>query len=161
MPDDGTDQTDQTDHGGPAPRTYRTSRGRRLGDALVGWLALAGVVPHTYLLATRGRKSGRRRTNPVTSIDRDGRRWLVAPYGVVSWVHNARASGQVTLRRRWTSIDCTIREARPEEAGPVLKQYIGIARPTRPYFRATLDDPVQQFVAEAHRHPVFELIPIG
>jgi hypothetical protein len=93
----------------------------------------------------------------VTLVESEGRRWLVAPYGPVSWVHNARAAGRVTLSRRGRRVDCTVREVSPEEAGPVLKQYIQLARPTRPYFRAGPDAPVEEFVAEADQHPVFEL----
>jgi hypothetical protein len=54
-------------------------------------------------------------------------------------------------------LECTVREVSPEEAGPVLKDYIELARPTRPYFDATPQAPVERFVAEAGRHPVFEL----
>ena len=46
-------------------------------------------MPRSYLLTTRGRKTGRPRTNPVVPVEHDRRRWLVAPYGPVSWVHNA------------------------------------------------------------------------
>ena len=103
-------------------RTYRKSGGRRAGDAIIGVLIRAGLVPHSYLLTTRGRKTGQLRTNPVTVVERDGRRWLVAPYGPVSWVHNARAAGRVTLRRRRETRDYAVREVPPEEAGPVLQQ---------------------------------------
>lgn len=118
-------------------RTLRMSRGRRVGDAIISVLIRAGVVPSSYLLTTRGRRTGLPRTNPVTIVERDGKRWLVAPYGPVSWVHNARASGRVTLRRGRETVDYTIREASPEEAGPVLKQCVSISRPTRPYFQAS------------------------
>jgi deazaflavin-dependent oxidoreductase (nitroreductase family) len=142
------------------PRQYRPSRGRRIGDAIVSVLIRAGLVPSTYLLTTRGRKTGRLRTNPVTVVTHDGKRWLVAPYGPVSWVHNARAAGQVTLRRRLQVRAYAVREVAPQEAGPVLKRYVRIATATRPYFQATKDAPVEDFVAEADRHPVFELTPI-
>lgn len=141
-------------------RTYRKSGGRRAGDAIIGVLIRAGLVPHSYLLTTRGRKTGRLRTNPVTVVEWDGRRWLVAPYGPVSWVHNARAAGRVTLRRRRETRDYAVREVPPEEAGPVLQQYVQIARPTRPYFRAHNEAPVEEFIGEAGLHPVFELTPI-
>jgi deazaflavin-dependent oxidoreductase (nitroreductase family) len=141
-------------------RTYRKSGGRRAGDAIIGVLIRAGLVPHSYLLTTRGRKTGRLRTTPVTVVERDGNQWLVAPYGPVSWVHNARAAARVTLRRRRGTRDYAVREVPPEEAGPVLQQYVQIARPTRPYFRADKDAPVREFVAEADRHPVFELTPV-
>jgi deazaflavin-dependent oxidoreductase (nitroreductase family) len=142
-------------------RTYRPSRGRRVGDAVMSVFIRAGLVPSTYLLTTRGRKTGRPRTNPVTVVDHDGRRWLVAPYGPVSWVHNARAAGRVTLRRRLDTREYTVREVSAQEAGPVLKRYVGIATATRPYFVATKDSPVEDFVAEADRHPAFELIPVA
>jgi deazaflavin-dependent oxidoreductase (nitroreductase family) len=141
-------------------RTLRMSRGRRVGDAIISVFIRAGIVPSSYLLTTRGRRTGLRRTNPVTIVEGEGKRWLVAPYGPVSWVHNARASGRVTLRRGRETVDYTIREVTPEEAGPVLKQYVSISRPTRRYFHASKDAPVDEFVAEADRHPVFELIPI-
>jgi len=141
-------------------RTYHQSRARRLGDAVISVFIRAGVVPGSYLLTTKGRKTGQPRTNPITVVERDGRRWLVAPYGPVSWVHNARAAGRVTLRRRGQTLEYSVREVTPAEAGPVLKQYVGLARPTRPYFLATPDAAVEEFVAEADRHPVFELLPV-
>jgi len=50
-----------------------------------------------------------------------------------------------------------VREVSPEEAGAILKEYIKMARPTRRYFHAAPDAPVEEFIAEADRHPVFEL----
>jgi deazaflavin-dependent oxidoreductase (nitroreductase family) len=132
-----------------------------VGDAIIGALARAGLVPNTYLLTTQGRKTGRPVTHPVTIVEEDGRRWLVAPYGPVSWVHNARAAGRVSIGRRGDWNDYGVREVPAAEAGPVLKRYVGIARPTRPYFEADKDAPVEEFVAEADAHPVFELGPIG
>jgi deazaflavin-dependent oxidoreductase (nitroreductase family) len=141
-------------------RQFRPSRGRRAGDAITGVLVRAGLVPSTYLLTTSGRKTGRPLTHPATVVERDGRRWLVAPYGAVSWVHNARAAGRVTLGRRGDRRHYAVREVPAGEAGPVLKRYVGLAAATRPYFQADKDAPVEAFVAEADRHPVFELLPV-
>jgi deazaflavin-dependent oxidoreductase (nitroreductase family) len=124
-------------------------------------LVRAGLVPRSYLLTTRGRKTGRPRTNPVVPVEHGGRRWLVAPYGPVSWVHNARAGGRVSLTRRRDTRDYTIREVSRKEAGPVLQRYLRLAPSARPYFQASKDSPVKDFVAEADRHPVFELTPVG
>jgi deazaflavin-dependent oxidoreductase (nitroreductase family) len=149
--------------GGPSRpvRQFRRSRARRVGDAIISVFIRAGLVPGTYLLTTRGRRTGRPRTNPATVVEHGGTQWLVAPYGAVSWVHNVRADGRLTLRRRFDTRAYTVREVTsPEEAGPVLKRYIGIAAATRPYFHATKDSPVDDFVAEARRHPVFELVPV-
>jgi deazaflavin-dependent oxidoreductase (nitroreductase family) len=155
-PEDHADQAGKAhpEGGGSARlvRELRMSRLDRVGDTIVSALARVGIGPF-HLLTTRGRKTGRLYTNPVTLVEQDGRRWLVAPYGAVSWVHNARAAGRVTLRRAGDTRDYAIREVRPDEAGPILKRYIGIASATRPYFQAGKDSPVDDFVAEAHRHP--------
>ena len=143
------------------PRQYRPGRGRHVENTIMSALVRAGLIPWSYVLTTRGRKTGRPRTNPVIPVDHGERRWLVAPYGPVPWVLNARAAGRVTLTRRSDTRHYTIREVPPDEAGPVLKRYIRIARAPRPYFQASKDSPVQDFVAEAGRHPVFELIPAG
>ncbi len=132
----------------------------RAGDAIVGLLARVGIGP-IHLLTTRGRITGRPHTNPVVPVEHDGRRWLVAPYGAVQWVHNARAAGRVSLRHGRVTHDYTIREASADEAGPVLKRYVALASRTRARFTATKDSPAEEFVAEAHRHPVFELIADG
>jgi deazaflavin-dependent oxidoreductase (nitroreductase family) len=144
----------------PNPRQYSPGRGRHAENAIMSALVRAGLVPRSYLLTTRGRKTGRPRTNPVVPVEHQGRRWLVAPYGPVSWVHNARATGRVTLTRGRDTREYAIREVGPEEAGPVLQRYVRIATATRPYFVATKDSPVQDFVAEADRHPVFELVTV-
>jgi hypothetical protein len=97
----------------------------------------------------------------VVPVDYDGKRWLVAPYGAVEWVHNARAAGQVSLRYGRTTRQYATRKVSADEAGPVLKRYVAIATKTRAYFKATHDSPVEDFVAEAERHPVFELVAMG
>lgn len=127
----------------------------------MGAFVRAGLVPSTYLLTTRGRKTGRPLTHPVTVVEQDGRRWLVSPYGEVSWVRNARATGRVRLGRRGDWAEYAVREVGAGEAGPVLKRYVGVATATRPYFGADKDAPVEDFVAEADRHPVFALLPIS
>jgi hypothetical protein len=70
------------------------------------------------------------------------------------------AAGRVTLRRRGDRQTYAIHEVPAPQAGPVLKRYVAIATATRPYFQADKDAPVEDFVAEADRHPVFELTPV-
>lgn len=142
------------------PRQFRRSSAERLGDRVIAAVIENGLIPHSYILTTRGRRTGRLHRNPVTLVEfGDGRQWLVAPYGPVSWVHNARAAGMVTLRRGSRVRAFGLREVGPQEAGPVLKQYLAFASATRPYFYAGKASPVEEFVAEAHLHPVFELLP--
>ena len=120
-------------------RQCHPSRWRHVGDAIITVFARAGLVPSTYLLTTRGRKTGRPLTHPVTVVEHDGRHCLVAPYGPVSWVLNARAAGRVSVGRRGHRRDYAIREIAAAEAGPVLKRYVGVATATRPYFQADKD----------------------
>ena len=123
-------------------------------------LVRAGLVPRSYLLMTQGRKTGRPRTNPVVPVEHGGRRWLVAPYGPVSWVHNARATGRVSLTRRRDTRNYTIREAPADEAGPSSSSTF--ASPRHPaVLPGNQGLPGEDFAAEADRHPVFELAPAG
>jgi deazaflavin-dependent oxidoreductase (nitroreductase family) len=102
-----------------------------------------------------GRKTGKTRSTPVTLVEEDGRRWLVAPYGAVEWVKNARAAGKVGLRRGRHAEIVPIRELGPEEAAPVLKMYVERVPHPRPYFDNGPDAPADAFISEAGRHPVF------
>lgn len=142
------------------PQRLRMTRYRRVGNHVMAALIDLGVVPHSYLMTTRGRRTGRLHRTPVTLVEHDdGRRYLVAPYGPVPWVHNARAAGLVTLRRGSRVVAYRLREVGPSEAGPVLKEYLRFASATRPYFHAGKDASADEFVVEAHLHPVFELLP--
>lgn len=46
------------------------------------------------------------------------------------------------------------------EAGSVLKAYVQRELITEPYFDAGREAPVEAFIAEADRHPVFRLEPM-
>ncbi len=48
-------------------------------------------------------------------------------------------------------------EADSQTAGPVLQRYVRNVRVTAPFFDAKPGDPVEKFVEEAGRHPVFRL----
>lgn len=135
---------------------YRLGAARRLANALIrGLLRLGLGPPRTYLLTVRGRKTGRPLSTPVTLVEAEGRRWLVSPYGEVAWVRNARAAGRVALARGGHGETVTVRELAPTESAPVLKRYVSEVPITRPYFDVRPDSPLDAFVAEAPRHPVF------
>lgn len=135
------------------------SLGWRTGDAMVSVLARTGIGP-VHLLTTQGRRTGLAHTKPVVPVEHDARTWLVAPYGPVAWVHNARASGTVELRHGRTTRRFAVREAPAEEAGPVLQRYLSVATKVQARFPVTKDAPVEDFVAVADRYPVFELVPL-
>jgi hypothetical protein len=113
---------------------------------------------HVYVLAVRGRNTGRRYETPVTLIE-DGDRWLVAPYGEVNWVRNARAAGEVELTRARRAETLRIEEAAAEQAAPVLERYLKAVAVVRPFFDVNLDSSIEEFTREAPRHPVFRLTP--
>jgi deazaflavin-dependent oxidoreductase (nitroreductase family) len=111
-----------------------------------------------YLLTTTGRRTGQERTTPVILVESGIERWLVSPYGPVAWVHNVRAEPEVSLRRGRRTEVLRAEEVDSEAAGPVLQRYVSNVRVTAPFFDAKRGDPVERFVQEAPRHPVFKLI---
>jgi deazaflavin-dependent oxidoreductase (nitroreductase family) len=106
-------------------RPYRLGFWRRLVNRIVSALLRLDLNPlHTYLLMVPGRKSRKPYSTPVTLVEENGERWLVSPYGEVGWVKNARATGQVTLKRGRRSEPVGIIELSPDAAAPVLKKYL-------------------------------------
>jgi deazaflavin-dependent oxidoreductase (nitroreductase family) len=139
--------------------TYQLWEGRRLLNALVRVAVRLGVAPKRfYLLTVRGRKSGRLYSIPIIVLTRGGERWLIAPYGERAWVRNARAAGRVTLSRGRQRETLAVREVGPEDAAPILKQYLGQTPITRRFFDVTPQAPLADFAREAPRHPVFRLV---
>lgn len=145
-------------------RTYRLGPARKAANVLMKALIGAGAGGGSYyLLTTTGRKTGRARTTPVILVENPGDRWLVSPYGEVGWVRNLRAQPELALRRGRSTGHFHAMEAAPEVAGPVLRQYLRDVTETAPFFDVQAGDPVERFVAEAGRHPVFRLtaVPAG
>lgn len=130
----------------------------RLGNALAAAGARVGVGP-IALLTTVGRRTGRPHTVPVVPVDHRDRPWLVAPYGPVGWVHNVRSQPLVMLRYGRRRLAWRSHEVDADEAAPVLKRYVEVATRARHRFDVPADAPTEAFLAEAARHPVFELRP--
>jgi len=141
-------------------RTYRFGPARKAINVLMTALLKRGVaVPQktSYLLTTRGRRSGLDRTVPVNLVEDGGNRWLVSPYGDVGWVHNLRADPTLRLGRGRHSESLVAEEVDVTTAAPVLARYVQQVRVTIPYFDARPGAPVDEFAAEAAQHPVFRL----
>ena len=111
----------------------------------------------TYLLSVRGRKTGKLYSLPVSLVEKEGKRYLVSPYGESNWVKNARAAGEVSLQRSGKKEKLKIIEIGPKESAAVLKEYIKMERIVRPYFDVKPDDSLKAFEAETQLHPVFLL----
>lgn len=137
---------------------YRRSPWRRALNAVVRPLARLGLAgPRMHLLTVPGRRTGRPWSTPVSLVELDGERYLVAPYGERNWVLNARAAGWVELRRGRVRERLAVEEVGPEAAVPVLRRYYELGRLTRRFFVAGPDAPDEGWLAQAPRHPVFRL----
>ncbi len=140
-------------------KIYRVNAFVRISNAMTTFLLRMGVKMGTMtLLTVRGRKSGQPRTTPVTLIELDGDRLLIAPFGSVNWVRNLRAAGSATLTRGRHSERVSTVELSIQEAGPILKKSLaGVPSFVANYFDVTPDSPLADFEREAPRHPVFRL----
>ena len=140
-------------------RKFNVNTSRRVADTVTkAFLSLHLAPKGYYLLTTIGRKSGMPRTNPITLVEEGGHRWLVSPYGNVSWVYNVKASGWVTLTRNGKSETVAVRECSAVQAAPILRKYVINVAITRPYFDVGVNSSEEAYVAEAPKHPVFEII---
>jgi deazaflavin-dependent oxidoreductase (nitroreductase family) len=141
-------------------RKYRFGPVRKATNvAMIALLKRGVAAPQktSFLITTRGRKSGLDRTVPVNLVDDGGERWLVSPYGDVGWVRNLRANPVLRLWRGEHSESLAAEEVDATTAAPILARYVRQVRIAAPYFDARPDAPVEQFAAEAGRHPVFRL----
>jgi deazaflavin-dependent oxidoreductase (nitroreductase family) len=140
-------------------RTYRSTFLWRLRDRIMVFMLRKGVAPPgLYLLTVPGRKTGIARTTPIATLENSEGRWLVAPFGPDGWARNARAAGRVTLGRGSTIESFTVTELQAAEAAPILKQYLAEHPFTvGAYFDVDKNAPLEEFAAEAARHPVFRL----
>ncbi|MFA4841642.1 MAG: nitroreductase family deazaflavin-dependent oxidoreductase [Agrococcus sp.] len=144
-----------------APRFQRGAF-RRVADRAIAALARRGLsLGGAVALTVVGRRSGEPRTLPVTPLQLDGRVHLVAPYGVVGWVKDLRAAGEATIERGGTPVRVRATELPPEQAAPVLREYVRRVPLVRPYVAADPDDGTSAFAAIAAQHPVFAIERIG
>ena len=105
--------------------------------------------------------------------------YLQASFGITNWVRNLRAAGEARVSRGTWSQTFDVSELPPETAGPLLRDALApfhrshvlrtLLGPTvRPpaailyHYRFRIDDTPEEYVAEARRHPLFELRrPLG
>ncbi|HKV02118.1 MAG TPA: nitroreductase family deazaflavin-dependent oxidoreductase [Ktedonobacteraceae bacterium] len=144
-------------------KTYQAPLFVRLGNVLTTTLLRAGFklvgfgkYP-MYLLTVRGRKSGQPRTVPIVIIERNGKRYLASPFGIVDWVRNLRAAGEATLTRGRRSETVNARELPPKEAALVLREDIKDGNPFARYFGVTAESSLEDFERTTISHPVFVL----
>jgi deazaflavin-dependent oxidoreductase (nitroreductase family) len=144
-------------------REFKFWIGRRIANAFVEPLTRFGLVPSkVHLLTVAGRKSGEPRTNPVQLVVDGDERWVVAPYGIVDWVKNVRASGRARLARGGRSDEVELVELGTKEAAPILKRYVKqVGFVVWPYFEVDHNAPVEAWESEVGNHPVFRVVSLG
>ena len=131
----------------------------QLFNRVFGLLVGLGLgLSHNYLLQVRGRKTGRMYSTPVNLLSVDGERYLVAPRGEAHWVRNARASGEVWLKKGFRREHYLVRELSAPERPALLKEYLERYRTTvQRYFTVPVGSDEKAFGGISERHPVFRL----
>jgi hypothetical protein len=111
-------------------------------------------------------------------LELGGRSYVQASYGETGWVANLRADGEATvIHPGGRRVPVQAVELSPQEGGAVLRRALQRFRRSRllralvgPSFRPPVgvlltlrlrvDDTIEEYTAEARRHPLFELRPI-
>lgn len=139
-----------------------------LGPIVKRLLGIGMPFGPNVLLTVRGRTSGRPRTFPVAILDHEGRRFVQSPWGEVNWVRNLRATPEATVSKGRATEVVLATELAPEQAGPILRAALSPylkSRMTRAvlgkFFDLRADSSLEDYIAEARRHPMFELRPMA
>ncbi|MEZ4861407.1 MAG: nitroreductase/quinone reductase family protein [Caldilineaceae bacterium] len=129
-------------------------------NQLMGKLAAWGLGPaYMVELSVRGRKSGKIYSTPVNLLTVDGVDYLVAPRGTTSWVRNARAVGEVHLKRGRKTETVRLEELVNDAKPPLLKEYLERYKSAvQRYFTVQAGAPVDAFAPIAGDYPVFRLV---
>lgn len=147
----------------------KSSKYQRVMNRVWYRIVAAGLVPKRWpgtpvlgstTIEVPGRRSGAMRRVPVTWVEVDGERFLVAMMGEESdWVHNARAkAGHVTLKRGRRR-DAVLEELPVEERPPIIQAWYkrtGASTP-RGYIGLDPKAPIEEFEKIAPRWPVFRI----
>ena len=133
----------------------------RLLNRSLGALVRLGIGPaHMFLLAVRGRRSGRVYSTPVDLLVVGDKVYLVAPRGSTQWTRNAAASGEVTLRRGRHATQYGVRVQSDAEKPPILRAYLDrFRREVQRFFPVSAGSPAEAFLPLSPQYPVFELLP--
>jgi deazaflavin-dependent oxidoreductase (nitroreductase family) len=174
----GTVQREDPVRSRPDLRERIAARFLRLVNPLARRLIAAGMptgAPN-ILLTVCGRRSGKLYAIPVSLLEFEGRRFVQASYGAAGWAANLRAAGEATITDQGGSVPVQAVELPPEEAAAILRRALEPYRQSRllrallgprwrppvallGQYRIRVDETHEEYVAEARRHPLFELRP--
>jgi len=115
---------------------------------------------YNYLLQVRGRKSGKLYSTPIDLLEKNEKRYLVAPRGRTQWVRNAEAAEEIVLKKGKLQQRFKLRALSDEEKPEILKAYLDqFKKEVQRYFPVPAGSPVEAFRELVQSYPAFELIP--
>ena len=132
----------------------------KIFNRVFGFLVGLGLgFSHSYLLEVRGRKSGKLYSTPVDLLERNGKKYLVAPRGRTQWVRNAEAAGEITLKKGSSRQKFGLRPLADSEKPEIVKAYLdSFKREVQIYFPIAAGSPPEAFVELTANYPAFELL---
>jgi deazaflavin-dependent oxidoreductase (nitroreductase family) len=156
-------------------RCYRGGRPTSAGRFINGswsWLASMAVLPERWpgrpvigpaTLEVRGRRSGRPRSNMVTWVEYEGRRYFVSMLGPRSdWLRNLAAAGGRAVSRRGERRPVRLEELPVGERAPIIQAwYRRTWQSTRHHVGLDPRAPIEEFERIASRHPVFRIVELS
>jgi hypothetical protein len=95
------------------------------------------------------------RRTPVSIVDLDGARYIVAAFEKAAWVANVRVAGEATLSRGNRVERVRLVELPTDARGPVLRAFLEQVPGGRRFFASAQPGDV---VAAADRYPVFQVV---
>ena len=136
-------------------KEYRLGAVRKAINRMAAAMARRGKGS-SWILSTTGRTSGERRDFVITPVTVDDTRYLVGPYGEVSWVKNVRANPKATLARGGATVRVTATEIDGDEAARALaKYYKENAKYVAPFMDIPGDKTITDFQSVQGNYPVF------
>ncbi|HEY1731157.1 MAG TPA: nitroreductase family deazaflavin-dependent oxidoreductase [Terriglobales bacterium] len=143
-----------------APAFRQPTAVEQLFNRIFGFMVGLGLgFRHNYLLQVPGRKSGKLYSTPINLLERNGKRYLVAPRGRTQWVRNAEAAGEVTLKRGSFQQRFRVVPVADSDKPELLKAYLEkFKAEVQRYFPLAAGSDVEAFESIAADYPVFELL---
>ncbi|MEX0749665.1 MAG: nitroreductase/quinone reductase family protein [Dehalococcoidia bacterium] len=117
------------------------------------------TMKNTHTLSVRGRTSGAMHSVPVSPLEFEGQRYLVAPRGTTQWVRNIRVSGEGELRLGRKRERITVQEIEDGAKAPILRAYLKVwESEMKKFFNGVGPDAsAEELRKEAADHPVFRI----
>ena len=120
-----------------------------------GWV---GQNPQTQWEFPQSPTLAERNSSPVNLLWIDNDKYVVAPRGNAGWVRNAKASGEIWLKKGRRREHFYVKEIGDEHKPLLLKAYLEQFHTTvQRYFPVPAGSDAAAFVAIAPRYPVFKL----